>query len=216
MLAMPSPSDSQSKLDNSIPTVQIVGNVLDKDGHPITGATIKFFAYAGSTGAMPRGLSNSVGYFSLRVPALGAGLIRAMKIDSGYPDAGNTLYGRIGYESVKEISANADTPLIEVSLRFGDPDAVIDWTIRSEKDSSILKNALYKIALVEDPAGYSSGTIRTNGGFLFVLPKRPVVIVISAPGYMDWSTADDPAFGRNFMLKPGSRQKRDIYLKASQ
>jgi len=209
----------QTFTDSYVRKVRISGHVMDKAGHPVQNATVEFFPFAGFIGMRTYPLearSDASGYFTFSIPPLGKGSLRAMKFDDGFPDAINALYGREAFNkkngSVRRINVKEGASSIEVTLRFGDPYAVIDWTIRSGADHSPLDSSAWKIALTDEPKSYESAS-GLGAHFLFVLPKRPVTIVISAPGYKDWSTADDPDFGRNFILKPGTRQRRDIYLK---
>jgi len=201
-------------------TVRIAGHVIDKDGHAVADATVAFFPFSGRGGMATFALdtqTDAKGDFSFAVPPLGDGWLRAMKFDSGYPDFVNGLYGRGGNDknngSITLISAKQGSPVTGLTLQFGEPDAVIDWTVRSEADRSLLPNGRYKIALSDEPTTFQSASFGADAHFIFVLPQRPVIITIAVPGYRDWSSAGDANFGDRFMLKPGSRQRRDIYLK---
>jgi hypothetical protein len=194
-------------------TAKVSGHVLYKDGTPVKGAKVTVYSFGPQAAIVPRARTDERGFFSLNFPPFGQGVISAMKISEGYPDAAMALYGRGGYESVKPINATEGVIPIEIELKFGDPDAVIEWTIQSADKHEPVKNARYSLAWSDDPKILYSTTIPENSRFTFVLPKHPVSIKITAPGFADWSSGDDPSLGQAVLLKPGRHQQRVISLK---
>lgn len=136
-----------------------------------------------------------------------------MKISEGYPDAEVALYGNEGYASIKPIDLKVGAAPIRVELRFSPPDAVIEWRVVSKTSNNPIKNVRFRIAWADNPHIYVSSTLPENGILLFVLPKHPVSILISAPGFENWSTVELPA--GKLLLQPGTHDKMVILLKPS-
>jgi hypothetical protein len=193
-------------------TAKVSGHVLYKDGTPVKDAEVKVYFFAAQGAILPETRTDEKGSFSLNIPPWGEGVISGMKVGEGYPDAALALYGRGGYGSVKPINSSEGMSPEEIELRFGEPDAVIECTIQSADSHEPVKNARYDIVWSDDPGILYSASLPENSRFTFVLPKHPVSIKITAPGFADWSSVDDPSLGPAVLLKPGTRQHRVISL----
>jgi hypothetical protein len=196
-------------------TAKVSGHVLYKEGTPVKDAEVKIYFFAAQGAILPETRTDEKGSFSLNIPPWGEGVISGMKVGEGYPDAALALYGKGGYGSTKPINSTEGMSPAEVELRFSEPDAVIEWVIQSADKHDPVKNARYSIAWSDDPKILYSTSISEDSRFGFVLPKHPVSIKITAPGFKDWSSADDPSLGPAVLLKPGRHQQRVIFLQRS-
>jgi hypothetical protein len=191
----------------------VFGHVLYRDGSPVKDAEVElhFFGPVGGILA-PSTRTDEKGYFSLSPPPLGDGVVTASKVSEGYPNAAIALYGREGYTSLRRIDVKEGVLFEEINLRFGEPDAVIEWIIQSAVTQEPIKNARYAISWSDNPQISSSSSVSEDGRLIFVLPKHPVFVKITAPGFADWSYTDDHTRGQTLMLKPGTRQQRIVLL----
>ncbi len=188
----------------------IWGRVVDSKGLPVPNATVWLFAFSGPTD-LPKAVTTHEGFFLLKSPPFGKGVVSASKTTAGFPDAENALYGRWAYPSVAQINATPGAN-IHTDLKFNPPDALIEWTVVSKSNRDPIFNASYTIEWSDDPKTTAISTIQSSGFFRFVLPKHPVIVRIEAPGFKDWISTDAGAFGQPLLLKPGTIDKRSIFL----
>lgn len=189
----------------------VSGRVFDSAGLPVPDAQVRVFFFLGVRGSLPDAVTNSDGWFTLRLPPFGRGVVSAYDLSKGFPDAEMALYGRWAYPSVAPINATEGAN-IHVDLRFSPPDAVIEWTVVSKADHLPVAQARYRIRWSDDPTIMASSSISENGLLSFVLPKHPVIVSVTAPGFIDWNSSDKAAFGGPVLLAPGTIDRRVIVL----
>ena len=208
-ILLPAPSGRDAS-PAPAPQAVIWGRVVDSKGLPVADARVWLFAFSGPTG-LPHTVTTHDGFFLLKSPPFGKGVVSAYKTIAGFPDAENALYGRWAYPSVAQINATPGAN-IHTDLKFSPPDALIEWTVVSKSHRDPIFNASYTIEWSDDPKTMAISTIQSSGFFRFVLPKHPVVVRIEAPGFKEWTSTDAAAFGRPLLLKPGTIDRRSIML----
>lgn len=124
--------------------VPLSGRVVDHLGTPVNNAEVGIVPLNGYAGMLPNAHTDKDGRFYFKVPPVGDGVITALDPTRGFPDAAIALYGKNEYRSWKRIAPKAGATEIEVELRFGEPDAVIDWQVRSERDNISVQGARYE------------------------------------------------------------------------
>jgi hypothetical protein len=207
---IPTPPDA---LESNSP--RIAGHVLYKDGTPVKDADVEIHFYRPTGAIVPEARTNENGYFSITAPPYGDGIVSASKVSEGYPNAALAFYGGTGYTSTQRVNITDTTVIDNIELRFVEPDATIDFTIQAADTHENVSTARVQIALSSQPDISGSYSVSKEGRFSFVLPKRPVSIKITAAGFADWSSVDDPSLGPAVLLKPGRHQQRVISLKRS-
>jgi hypothetical protein len=205
------PSTNGSAADE----VTVEGRVVDNQGAPVAKADVSFYPYSAHTGPLPAAVTAADGTFVLHMQPLGEGAVTAWKVDAGFPNAAMALYGK-GYPSERKINATVAASPIHVDLSFEAPDAVLDWKILSKVDRSPVRSVRYSVAWSDDPKAFIRGATSDTGVFRFVLPKRPVVLTVGAPGFRDWTSADSREFGGAVQFAPGTRDERTILLEPAE
>jgi hypothetical protein len=202
-------ASSQSDRMASADTVIIMGRVVDDRGMPVANAMVS--AYPPMAELHNGARTGADGTFVFHVKPFGKGVITAVKPEDGYPDPASTIYGRAG-ENEQKINATLAASPIDVKLRFGEPDAIIEWKVLSKADGSPVPLVRFNGAWNDDPHVFvRSGTSET-GVLRFVLPKHAVQISVGAPGFRDWNSAESREFGGPVLLSPGTKDERTILL----
>jgi hypothetical protein len=201
-----------SNVPNGKATV-VSGHVLYRDGSPVKDAEVEVHFFAPVGGILPPPVrTDEKGYFSISPPPLGEGVVTASKVSEGYPNAAMALYGREGYTSLRRIAVKEGVVFDEIDLRFGEPDAVIEWAIQSAVTREPVKKVRYTISWLDDPDMFCSSSVSENGRFIFVIPKHPVFVKITAPGFADWSYRDEHTGRQALLMRPGTRDQRVVLL----
>ncbi len=192
--------------------VVLAGHVLYKTGAPVRNAEVEMHFYAPMSGIKPQPQkTDESGAFTLQTPPFGEGVISASKESEGYPNAALAYYERAAYKSIRQVDIKPDTKLDEIVLIFGDPDATIQFTIQAADTRDAVRNARVAVDLLSQPNVAGSYSATREGTFRFVLPKRPVSVRITAPGYVEWSYVDEQ--GRmSLQMKPGTHQQKLVLL----
>ena len=186
-----------------------MGKVLDSNGMPVANAMVS--AYPPMAELHMGARTAADGTFVFHVDPFGAGVITAEKPEDGYPDPAWTLYGKRP-ESMRPINATLANSPIRVELRFEERDATIEWKVFSKVDGSPVRRAQFNVTSIDDPHVFFRSDVSDAGVLKFVLPKHPVLITISAPGFRDWKSADSREFGGSVLFTPGTKDERAILL----
>jgi hypothetical protein len=196
---------------------RIAGHVLYKDGTPVKDADVEIHFFYRPTGAiLPEARTDKNGYFSIVPPSYGDGVVSASKVSEGYPNAALAFYGNTGYTSTRRVNITATTVIDNIELRFGEPDATIDFTIQAADTHENVSTASVQIALSNQPDILDISPVTKEGKFSFVLPKSPVIIKVTAPRFVDWSYTDRSGKGNALLMKPGSHQQIVVLLNRSE
>ena len=188
----------------------ISGKVVDSKGVPVADAHV--YAIGPSWGGpVPGAVTGLDGSFHIKWQPFGKGVVSASKVEAGFPDARMALYNGWTYASIAQIDATPGAN-IQVNLQFSEPDALIEWQVMSKADQAAIPRATYRIEWSDDPKMFWSGSIQGDGSLRFVLPKHPVLVRIQVPGFTDWISTDNAAFGGPLLLKPGTIDRRIILL----
>lgn len=191
----------------------IRGHVYYKDGTPVSGAEVEVHTFGPFEGVIPQPVrTDASGRFTIIYPPLGEGYISASKVDEGYPNVALALYGRENFTSIQSIDLQAGTNVENIDLKFGDPDAVIDFHVIDKNNGRNITNARITIQWSRDPNIMSSLTIPESGIFTFVAPKHPVEIVVSASGYTGWYWVCDQTNQTIAAIVPGKHFRVSVPL----
>jgi hypothetical protein len=191
-------------------SLQLKGHVIYTSGVPVKQARVVFWSFGAVGAIQPITQTDDDGAFSLDVSTVGPGALSASKVNEGYPDAELAFYGNSGYRSLQVIETRSYVSGQNVELVFGDPQKTISWIVIDADTGEAVKGARAVLQASENPAITGSETIREGEPFLFVLPRSPVKIRITAPGYADQSFVQSdstPAIGQGFSL-----DKKEIRL----
>ena len=191
----------------------LTGKVVDHQGQPVAGATVNFFPFAANIGPRPYATTDTSGSFSLKTPPVGEGTLSASKLEDGYPDMTNALYGGRNSSSRVRVDANATKSSAPVILRFETPNALLRWKIVSSSTQLTIRGAYMHISLVDDPGVEEFGSFPVDRDFVFVLPRQAVTLMISSQGFQEWHPSDSPGLAQPLLLPPGTVDKRVILLK---
>lgn len=208
-LLLLAPLSGQSDPHPAADKVTVMGRVVDSHGVPVADAMVS--AYPPNAELHMGGRTAADGTFVFHVGPFGAGTITASKPEDGYPELGWTLYGKRP-ESMQPINATLANSPIHVELRFEERDAVIEWKVISKADDSPVRYAEFNVTSVDNPHVFFRSSTSDTGVLRFILPKRPVLITISAKGFRDWNSADSREFGGPVLFTPGTRDERTILL----
>lgn len=185
-------------------TTVVSGHVRYKDGSPVENAAVKIYPQAPIGGMLPEPAhTDRLGFYRFNFPSLGESWISASKISEGHPDAIVALYGRNAYASDKLIDLKPGATLTDIDLQFSDPDATADFTVIDGRTHSRIGTAQIYISLASNSDLVSSRTVGLEGHILYVLPKGPVNVSISAPGYAEWRYKDRQSAKDSLLAKPG-------------
>jgi len=184
-------------------TTTVEGHVIKQDGSPVRDANVEVHPFGPFEGILPDPVhTNEQGFFRIVFPAMGQAWVTASKVDEGYPNAALAIYGRGGYNSLKEIYLKAGG-ILNVELRFGEPNATISIAVVDSLGNPISTARI----LIEwpDNADYmTSNTIPSDGIFKFVLPAHTVSITVSAPGFKVWRYKDQKTGAPSLAAAKGS------------
>jgi hypothetical protein len=194
---------------------RVAGHVFYKDGTPVKGADVEVHFYYRPTGAILQETGTKTdekGYFSIAVPPNGEGVVSASKASEGYPNAALAIYGRTGYASIQRVNITAATVLDNIKLRFGGPDATVEFKVQAANSNENISTAHVQISLSNQPDIFSLSSVSKDGSFSFVLPKSPVIVKVSAPQFTDWTYTDPSGKGNTLLVKPGTHQQIVVLL----
>ncbi|HEY6413787.1 MAG TPA: hypothetical protein VIX42_08870 [Edaphobacter sp.] len=197
-------------LESKLP--RLAGHVLYKDGAPVKDADVEIHFYGPTGAVVPEGRTDDKGYFSIDPPPYGDGVVSASKVSEGYPNAALAFYGRDGYTSIKRVNITPTTVIDSIELRFGDPDATVNFVVQAADTQKAITGARINIAMADQPDIAGSYSVSREGSFQFVLPKNPVSIKITAPGYANWSYGDKSGREQTLLMKPGTQQQIMVLL----
>lgn len=183
----------------------IQGHVRYRDGSPVRGARVEFIPFAAYSGILPEpGVTNDNGEFRLTFPSVGEGWLTASKVNEGFPDAAQTLYGRGGYESVRSIDLHPNQT-VTADLQFGSPNATVEVEAVDSHSGKPISTARILIEWPDNSENMVSETIPSSGRLLLVLPRHPVTMVVTAPGYLPWKYRDSDTLSSGLQAEPGSQ-----------
>ena len=169
--------------------------------------------FAATTGLRPYAVTDIQGHFLLKTAPVGEGNLSASKPEAGYPDMTNALYDARNSPSRVTVNAKPGSSPALVTLRFEKPLAVLRWKIVSASSLTKLEGIYVHIALADDPSIEQYGTSSADHEFLFVLPERPIMLVITSQGFQEWHPSDSPGLSQPLHLPRGTVDQRTIILK---
>ena len=165
----------------------ITGQVLDSDGHPVSGATISFFPLdVAISGPLPKGpITDQNGRYRLKLPAFhGRTRLCAVKESAGYPDTQGLLFVS-GKENMPEVSLVPGGYIENIDIHLPPPDGILEGFIVDGKTGIPVTNARITLRR-KDPQSMYSTSVSNDGRFTFALPEAPIEVTVDAPGYVPW------------------------------
>jgi hypothetical protein len=186
----------------------ISGHVFYEDGSPVVGAEVELHSFQAVEGILPSpAYTDKNGAYRIDNPVVGQGVLSASKVSEGFPDAALRIYGKFGetgYPSLKELTITPGSVLRDEALRFSAPDAILELRVVDGKSSQPIA-AQVAIGLLEDPNPMITETIAEGTTFTFVIPKHPITVRVSAPGYNDWSYLNSTTRRKSLSAPLGTR-----------
>ena len=207
------PIAAQPNLDWST----VSGQVLDAHGRPVSEATISAFPLdVAISGPMPQGtISDESGRYKLSLPPFtGRTRLSAAKPRDGYPDAQGLLFAT-GEEKMPIIHLAPRAKLDHVDIVLGPPDGILEGRVFDKATHTPIRNA--RITLHRgSPESIYSASLPPEGTFVFALPRAPVELSVSAPGYTPWKYSDNKDGGRWLTLSSSDHIQVTVELSRSE
>ena len=175
--------------------ITVSGRVIYKDGSPVNQAHVEVHFFGPTSGITPEATTNAGGEFTLQAPLNGRGVVSASKPSEGYPNGALALYEEGKHESLWPINLISSDRVQGIVLRFGEPDTLLKLRVVAMNTGLSLQSARVTISLVDKPDLFASYSVSEHGEKTIVLPRRPVNVRVSAPGYVDWSWTNPKSNG---------------------
>lgn len=193
----------------------VSGHVYTAEGKPLADARIEVFPLQSAVaGPLPAAISDSDGAYHLASPALGLTRICARREDLGYPKTQYKLFSS-GTESFPEVQLVSSSELKDVDIHLGPPDGSIEGIVVDRATQAAIGFARVSLRWAEDPSVSFSSSISQSGEFRYALPKRHITLVVTAPGYRQWSYADPGTHEAFLDIKPWEHKTVTIELEKS-
>src|SRR4030095_6808097 len=97
---------------------RVVGDVKDRENHPVAGAEVRANPYGPVAGRIPRGVSKVDGSFTLDIWWTDTYTISAEHLAKGFPDVWNGFYGNF-FGVAPAITVSESNELEPVEVRVG-------------------------------------------------------------------------------------------------
>ena len=162
----------------------IQGSVTNANGEPVARAAVEVInPYQAQAGLIQYVWSDVNGRFKREGLPPGDYMVFASKPDAGYGDTRSAMFA-VGLK-VPEIKIHELEEIVDVTVNIGSRGAFLTASVVSMLDSSPVPRALVKIALEAAPDKFMSFGVDQQGSFHILVPARPIIVTISAPGYDD-------------------------------
>lgn len=185
--------------------VTLSGHVYGEAGNPVMGARIDLLPLdVGFSGLMPGAHTDKLGHFVMFTPAYGRTRVSASKISAGYPDTTGKLFSSEN-DSAVVVDLTADQPVIDVNIRLGPPDGIIRGRLFNKKDGNAVRLARILMEWADDPAVMDSEDAPGSGNFQYALPKHPITLTITAPGFKPWTYVNVQTGDKFLAIDSGER-----------
>ena len=109
-----------------------------------------------------------------------------MRLDRlGYPDTTGKLFASPD-DHFPEVNLAPGAALSGIDIHLGPPDGRIEGDVVDKSTRDAIPLARITLRWAEDPSVFMSSSLRRTGHFEYALPKRPITIMVTAPGYRPW------------------------------
>ena len=187
---------------------QIRGNVIDRSGNPVPGATVyvvpQDITFDGITRRSVK--TNGKGMFDFRGSfPLGAYQLYSRKAADGYPDRSDSFYADSSVESPK-VNLTEDHSFATVTVTMGEKAGVLVGRVVDAKTRVPVKAKL----VFWDENG-NDHSVFVNGKFRTLLPpEKDLTMMVIMPGYGTQSPVAP------LRLEPGQERRMDILASKQQ
>ena len=190
----------------------ITGHVYDSSDLPVADADIDVLPMGGMSGSLPHSKSDEKSAYRIVVPsALGAIRIFARKESRGYPD---TRYWIFAPDPLTVPSVKVNKQEIQdVDIHLGSPGGTFKGSVIDASSRQVVTDVRIVMQRVQDPRCKLTASVR-DGIFSYVLPKNPVEVRISAPGYADWVYVDPDTGRGELVMQPLGQKTVVVELRA--
>jgi hypothetical protein len=186
----------------------ITGIVIDAGGKPVAGAWV--MVSCGDrplAGRIPGALSDDHGHFAVGSLELARCSVVACKEEDDIP-CPPFSYVTHGIQ----VTLTAKAPLLTVKVRLGEKAPVITGTVRDATSGKPLA-ANFTVRSLKFPDRGMSMSMSSPPAFrIFITPSTNYSFEVSAPGYRDWSYADQQNSSRPLRLAPRAHLRLDVQL----
>lgn len=156
------------------------------------------------SGPRPFVQTDEHGYFHVTVPALGKTRVSASEISAGYPDTHFKLFSSDN-DSPSIVDITADQPVNHVDIHLGPPDGIIRGRLVNKKNGNGVRLATILMEWADDPSVMYSESALDSGTFQYALPKHPIMLKITAPGFKPWTYTNAQTGDKFLNIDSGER-----------
>jgi len=189
---------------------KVTGVVTNVDGSRIAGACVSAMPTdRSSAGTLECTHSDQNGVFTMRLRA-GRYLIRARDEAEGYPDPNFLLSKDPATRFPEVLVSHSDVSGLSVVL--GSKGGVIEGEIRERNNGMPISKAKVTISDAHDLKAFVEVFSNQSGHFAFTVPRKAIVISVSASGYKAVRLYD----GTEFTLSGGERRDVTVELDPSE
>jgi len=168
----------------------IKGQVVDEQGHPVSGAYVVANPDSGLRGKVLSASSGSRGEFSIAVYKLDSFKVSASKPADGYPPSSIPFYYPTE-EALAHVSVMGGREAPFATIRLGPKAGNITGRVIDAETGQAVDDFQITLCRAEVPKFCHRQSTRSSGGrFSMLVPAAPFTIQISASGYEDWYGPD--------------------------
>lgn len=180
-------------------TGEVEGRVFGISGDPVQGAHV----YALSAESINPArhlevLTDAKGEFLLENVHEGQNEIHAYAPELGYPD---NMFAVFQTAPVPVVTVNAGAVIRGVEVHLGPRPGTLAGEVVDRQTRKPLPTASITLSWADRPDFYARSSVGQDGRFTFLVPVRPLLVVVTCDGYRTWkSTALTVSSGGTFPL----------------
>ena len=165
---------------------EVHGSVVDSEGRPVSRAAIEAVGWEGKiSGNTVRLISKDDGTFSLNHLVAGKYRLYAWKESAGIPNT-RALIFESSAALYSEVNINSEVPDAPITLKLPTAYGKISGHIVDSISKLPISKVRIRLERKEQPDVMYETDAEIDGGYMLLLPARPLKIIISAPGYRPW------------------------------
>ena len=169
---------------NHLYSATVQGTVINVSGEPIAAASVEVVnPYKPETGILDYVRSDVNGHFKKEGLTPGQYMVFASKPQDGYGDTRIAMFA-VGLK-IPELAIHTTDEVVDVEVNIGSRGGYLNGSVLDAQDSSPVTGAHVKVVLETAPDKYMSFGVGEQGNFTVLVPARPIIVTVRAPGYED-------------------------------